>query len=46
MSKEKDGKEKSTKKPPLKTKKEKKADKIAKRNDKGGIGSNLSAKGL
>lgn len=38
MSKEKEGKEKSSKKLPLKTKKEKKADKIAKRNDKAKVG--------
>ncbi|MDD2576457.1 MAG: hypothetical protein PHG98_05035 [Bacteroidales bacterium] len=38
MSKEKNAKEKSVKKAPLKSKKEKRADKIAKRNDKGKIG--------
>lgn len=37
MSKEKDGKEKSDKKVPLRSKKEKRADKIAKRNNKGKI---------
>jgi hypothetical protein len=38
MSKEKEGKEKSGKKAPLKSAKEKRADKVAKRNDKGKIG--------
>lgn len=38
MSKEKEGKEKLTKKAPLKSLKEKRADKIAKRNDRGKIG--------
>ncbi len=39
MSKSKEGKEKLVKKTPLKTKKEKKAEKIAKKNDKSGTGS-------
>ncbi|MDD2192027.1 MAG: hypothetical protein PHO12_05760 [Bacteroidales bacterium] len=39
MAKGKDSKEKLVKKEPLKSKKEKKAEKIAKKNDKGGSGS-------
>jgi len=39
MSKEKEGKEKSSKKAPLKNLKEKRAEKVAKRTEKGKIGT-------
>lgn len=39
MAKSQEGKEKLVKKAPLKSKKEKEAEKIAKKNDKGGSGS-------
>lgn len=43
MAKEKEGKKKNDKTAPMKSAKEKKADKTAKRNEKNGIGKTISS---